>query len=98
MPRSESGDPTVSLADHLAWLESIGSKPCSCRYAWKSLSYREHNRIQRMGYGWVRMNTDPRCPEHGSEVDATTSAKARGVAVDEWAPRAQTVEPDTRYL
>jgi hypothetical protein len=69
MPRSIPPPPTP-LAEHLAWLESIGSKPCSCRHAWKSLGYRENHRNIPMGYGWVRVNTDPRCPEHGAGIAA----------------------------
>jgi hypothetical protein len=73
--------PDVSLADHLAWLESLGAKPCSCRFAWKSLSWREPGYgLHHGGYGWVRMNTDPRCPEHGADVrDARTGPPAAGV-------------------
>jgi hypothetical protein len=93
--RAERTEPTP-LADHLAWLESIGSKPCSCRYAWKSLSWVEPGpgRVRRSaGYGWVRMNTDPRCPEHGHGADPF-SVPADGVI----ARRPQHVSPDPRYL
>jgi len=63
--------PTTTLASHLHWLESLGSKPCSCRFAWKSLSWREPGYgLHRAGFGWVRMNTDPRCPEHGRDAAA----------------------------
>jgi hypothetical protein len=80
--------PTQPLADHLRWLESLGSKPCSCRFAWRSLSWMEPGpgRVRRSaGYGWVRENTDPRCPEHGRDVrDARTTAEgvsvSRGIA------------------
>jgi len=49
--------PTTTLAEHLAWLESIGAQPCCCRYAWRSLG-------RGYGHGWVRMDTDPGCQEH----------------------------------
>jgi len=63
--------PTTTLADHLRWLESIGAKPCSCRFAWRSLGWHDTGRVHRSaGYGWVRMNTDPRCPEHGRDAAA----------------------------
>jgi hypothetical protein len=100
-PDPQADRPTP-LPDHLAWLESIGAKPCSCRYAWKPLSWREPGpgRVTRsMGYGWVRMNTDPRCPEHGHEIEPGTRGGVLGVAVDEWGEsRAKTVKPDPRYL
>jgi hypothetical protein len=48
------------LAEHLAWLESIGSKPCTCRYEW--LPSRDY------GHGWVRVSTGPDCLEHGTEA------------------------------
>lgn len=49
------------LEDHLAYLESIGSKPCTCQHAWrKSRDYMP---------GWVRTTTEPDCPEHGKDVD-----------------------------
>lgn len=68
--------PPTPLADHLAWLESIGAKPCSCRYRWMPLSIGRN----RMGYGWVRANTDPRCPEHGADVpDNRAGPPAEGV-------------------
>jgi len=60
--------PTATLASHLAYLESLGMKPCSCRFAWRSLSWREGRTFHSAGYGWVRQNTDPRCPEHGREA------------------------------
>ena len=64
-PRSP-GEPTISLEKHLAWLESIGQKPgCPCRYAWKSLAWKDGPVRRDPGPGWVRMNTDPSCPEHG---------------------------------
>jgi hypothetical protein len=67
--------PEISLADHLAWLESIGAKPCSCRFAWRSLSWREPGYgLHHAGYGWTRQNTDPRCPEHGAEAHAGVPA------------------------
>lgn len=51
-----------TLAQHMAWLESIGQeKGCPCRFQYKSLG-RGH------GEGWVRMNTDPACPAHGREA------------------------------
>jgi len=75
--------PTTTLVSHLHWLESLGSKPCSCRFAWRSLSWREPGpgRITRSaGYGWVRENTDPRCPEHGRDAaDARAGVPAEGV-------------------
>ena len=46
-----------SLADHKAWLESIGSKPCICRFEWKG--------SRDYGHGWVRVTTEPGCLEHG---------------------------------
>ena len=53
------GEPTVSLADHLAWLESIGQVPgCTCRFQWKS------GRTPYLWEGWVRMNTARDCPAH----------------------------------
>ena len=56
------------LADHLAWLESIGQAPgCSCRWAWKSLGYRDRHINVRAGHGWVRMNTARDCPAHGRD-------------------------------
>jgi hypothetical protein len=85
MPRRRGSDrpPPTPLIDHLRWLESIGSKPCSCRFAWKSLSWVEPGpgRIRRSaGYGWVRQNTDPRCPEHGADVaDDRAGVPAAGV-------------------
>lgn len=51
-----------SLADHKAWLESIGSKPCICRFEWKPLS-------RDFGSGWVRSSTEPDCQEHGKQAD-----------------------------
>jgi hypothetical protein len=90
MPRrSEIPEPTP-LADHLAWLESIGSKPCSCRFAWRSLSWVEPGpgRIRRsQGYGWVRQNTDPRCPEHGHGATAG-AIPASGVVAEHEPPSA----------
>lgn len=53
-----NGKPRRPLADHLAWLESIGTQPCTCRYEWKSPGRGEMP-------GWVRMNTEPGCLEHG---------------------------------
>lgn len=52
---AENKEPTHSLASWLAYLESIGAKLCTCRYEWRSLSWR---------YGWVRMNTAKGCLEH----------------------------------
>ena len=46
------------LADHLAWLATLGDAPCTgCRYKWGSLG-------RGYGHGWVRLTTDPGCPEH----------------------------------
>jgi len=76
--------PTTTLVSHLHWLESLGSKPCSCRFAWKSLGWHDTGRVHRSaGYGWVRMNTDPRCPEHGRDVrDARAGVPAAGVIAE----------------
>jgi hypothetical protein len=53
------------LEEHLAYLESIGSKPCTCRHEWKkSRDYMA---------GWVRMNTEPDCLEHGTEAGPVTA-------------------------
>jgi hypothetical protein len=66
MPPQGPGEPTVSLADHLAWLVSIGDVPgCTCRYEWKGRSYVDGRRRVNLGPGWIRMNTARDCPEHG---------------------------------
>ena len=49
------------LADWMAYLESIGSKPCTCRHEW--LPSRDY------GHGWVRTTTEPGCLEHGTKAD-----------------------------
>jgi len=43
------------------WLAFLGAD-CTCEYQWKGLG-----RLYgvSMGKGWVRMNDDPGCPEHG---------------------------------
>lgn len=69
-----TGTPSHPLADHLRWLESIGAKPCICRYEWKSLGLHE-------GHGWVRMNTENACLEHGPEaVKAWRAERAQRTA------------------
>lgn len=51
-----------ALAEHIAWLESIGQEPgCTCRWAWKSLGRMYGTSA---GKGWVRMNTASDCPAH----------------------------------
>lgn len=43
------------LTDWLAYLESIGAKPCTCRHEWRpGLSE------------WVRVSTEADCLEHGT--------------------------------
>lgn len=60
-------EPSVSLADHMAWLESIGQAPgCTCRWKWKSTGYRDGHRNISTGPNWVRMNTERDCPAHGA--------------------------------
>lgn len=59
-------EPTSSLADHLEWLESIGSKPCICNYGWRG--------SRDYGHMWVRLDTNKDCLEHGKptrEKEAT---------------------------
>jgi len=52
----------LPLADHIAWLESIGQTPgCTCRWAWKSLGRMYGTSA---GRGWVRMTTAKGCPAH----------------------------------
>jgi hypothetical protein len=50
-------EPSHPLADHLAWLESIGARPCTCRYEWRPGG--------REMPGWVRVSTQADCLEHG---------------------------------
>ena len=55
---------TESLEQWLAWIErTCGAKPCTCRFEYRSLG-RLHG--SSMGKGWVRMTTEPDCPEHGA--------------------------------
>jgi hypothetical protein len=56
--------PDRSLAEHIAWLESIGQAPgCTCRWAWKSTGYRDGH-VNIHSHGWVRMSTARGCPAH----------------------------------
>ena len=50
-------EPLRPLADWLAYLESIGAKPCTCRYEWRP--------AREEMPGWVRVSTEPGCLEHG---------------------------------
>ena len=57
-------EPHISLEEWIAWLKAFaGMGDCTgCRWKWKGLG-----RVDGMstGKGWVRMSTDPDCPEHG---------------------------------
>lgn len=49
--------------DHLdSWLEFLEIDDCPCEYEWESL-----RRLYGVdcGKGWVRITTEPDCPEHG---------------------------------
>ena len=55
-----------TLAEWLAWLNrETGAKPCTCRYEWRGLGTLYG---VNMGKGWVRMDTEPGCPDHGEEI------------------------------
>jgi len=53
-------EPTSSLADHLAWMERIGSKPCICNHGVGT--------SREYGPEWVRLDTNKDCLEHGQEA------------------------------
>ena len=59
--------PPGSLERHMEWLYGengvYGNKgPCTCRHTWGSLGVLDR---VNMGKGWVRVCTDPACPNHG---------------------------------
>lgn len=60
---AEGGTPQ-DLKDWMAYLKI---QDCTCRLEWKSLG-----RLDRinMGKGWVRMTTEPECPDHGTKAQA----------------------------
>ena len=52
-------EPPHPLAGWLAYLESTGQKPCTCRWEWRpGLSE------------WVRVTTEADCQEHGTVTGA----------------------------
>lgn len=52
-------DESRALASWMEWLDITG---CTCPIEWRRVG-RLHG--VDMGYGWIRMNTDPACPHHG---------------------------------
>lgn len=50
-----------------SWNAFLGTPACSCPSAWKSLG-----RLYGVscGKGWVRLDTDPKCPYHGEGLGA----------------------------
>jgi len=51
----------TSRDDLEKWLAYLGIDYCICPWAWKGLGeVYGHS----MGKGWVRVDTDPNCPEH----------------------------------
>lgn len=48
------------------WLAYLGAQSCTCAYEFKGLGKLYG---QSMGKGWVRMTTEPGCPEHGGDRD-----------------------------
>jgi hypothetical protein len=66
-PSTVSAATSEPLWRWLLWLhEHAGAQrilDCPCLYAWKSLGILYG---MSMGDGWVRMTTDPDCPEHGA--------------------------------
>jgi hypothetical protein len=75
--QSEDG---ASLAHHLRWLDTPG---CTCPTEWRS-----YGRLYgiSMGEGWVRVTTDPACPDHagpavrGNEQDDPAGREYRQLA------------------
>jgi hypothetical protein len=59
MTRQPGSSPST-LADHLAWLDAAD---CTCPHEWKGLG---HLYGTSMGNGWVRLETVPSCPVHGT--------------------------------
>jgi hypothetical protein len=53
-------EPAGSLADHHAWMERIGSKPCTCTHGVRT--------SREYGPEWVRLDTNKDCLEHGQKA------------------------------
>jgi len=57
--------PTDPGPESLArWLRWLGIDDCPCPTSYRSLGVLYG---VSMGYGWVRMNTDPSCRHHGGK-------------------------------
>lgn len=61
--------PTHPLEQSLMWLKT---PDCACPHEWKS--YGSLYRIP-MGYGWVRMTTDPACRHHAAARPPSVGAE-----------------------
>lgn len=57
-----------SIEDRDCWHRHLyGDVPCRCRSAYKSIGRLDGI---TMGKGWVRMDTHPDCPHHGTKAQA----------------------------